>query len=435
MKAQLHYLRDRLRRSFWLLPSLMALVALIAAPLTLSLDGSDVGDWLAEQVSLPHMNTDGARLILSTIAGSMMTVASLVFSMTLVTLTVAAGNMGYRLLDRYMGSRVNQVALGLFLATFVFALLILTGVHPGEDGVPRLSVVVTMALALASFGWLIYFVHHLASSIQIDNIVAEVAAEVTSEVRRFGTDDAGDESRVKVEPPDLEGRQPALEVPAAESGYLQTIDVDGLVALATKHDLLLQLLCRPGHFAIDGLPLVNVFGPVEDEDKFCRQVLGLMVFGPRRTAAQDVEFSLNLLVEIAARALSPGINDYFTAIACTDHIAGALRAVTHIGIPKGVHTDDDGAVRVLQIVPDFASFADAALDPMRQNARDNLPVTLRLLENLVMLAKCADGAQVREVLLRQGELITGTAEASARTDKDREAVNERYADLKRVLEA
>ena len=334
-----------------------------------------------------------------------------------------------------MGSRVIQVALGLFLATFVYALLVLSGVDANqENGVPQISTVLTMALAVASFGWLIYFIHSLAAGIQVDNVIAEVANQVTKEVRRLGTRGLAQESRDESTAPDLEGRQPTLEVGAAASGYLQTLDAEGLVEVAAEADLLLEVLVRPGHFVLQDLTLVRVYGEVADAAALARRIRGLMVLGPRRTAAQDVEFSLNLLVEIAARALSPGVNDYYTALACVDHIAAALAALTRTGVPAAVRADGDGQVRVLLLVPSFSDFADAALDPLRQCARDNLPVSIRLLENLRMLAQCTRDPEVHRALMRHGTLIADNALAAARADKDREDVAERLADLQAVLE-
>ena len=435
MRAYLQYLRDRLRHSFWALPGFITLAALVLAPVSLALDASGIASGLVERVQVLDVRAEGARLILSTIAGSMMTVASLVFSMTLVALTLAAGNIGARLLDRYMGNRVNQVALGLFLATFVFSLLVLASVEAGDDPtVPQLSTAFSMLLAVTSFGWLIYFIHDLAASIQKDNVVAAVAADVKIEIRRLGTRALAEESEDEATAPDLQGRDPDLEIPAYRSGYLTTLDAKGLVEAAHDSDVLLKVLLRPGHFAIEDTAVAQVYGKVDEPDSLIDRIQGLMVLGPRRTPAQDVEFSLNLLVEIAARALSPGINDYFTALACSDHVTAALADVLRDGVPKGVHTDDDGEVRVLLVVPDFEDFADAALDPLRQCARDNLPVCIRLLENLRMLAKCATDRSAQRVILRHGKLIAGTALASAQADKDEQDVKQRLRDLETVFE-
>lgn len=435
MRAYLQYLRDRLRHSFWALPGLITLAALVLAPLSLWLDASGAGRGLVATLQVLDVRAEGARLILSTIAGSMMTVASLVFSMTLVALTLAAGNIGARLLDRYMGNRVNQVALGLFLATFVFSLLVLASVESGDDpAVPQLSTAFSMMLAVASFGWLIYFIHDLAASIQKDNVVAAVAADVRTEIRRLGTRALAEESEKEATAPDLQEKDVDLAVNASRSGYLQTLDAKGLAAAARDADVLLKVLLRPGHFVIEDTPVLEVYGKVDAPESMIQRVQGLMVLGPRRTPAQDVEFSLNLLVEIAARALSPGVNDYFTALACSDHITAALAEVLRAGVPKGVHTDDEGEVRLLLVVPGFGDFADAVLDPLRQCARENLPVCIRLLENLRMLGECATDHRAKDAILRHGELIAETALAAAQADKDKEDVKQRLRDLQAVFE-
>jgi uncharacterized membrane protein len=434
MRANLAYLNERLRRSFWLVPGIMTIAAIGAALGMLWLDATPLGLAISRWSAPAAVGADGARLVLSTIAGSMITVASLVFSMTLVALTLAASNIGARLLDSYIANRVNQIALGLFLATFVYSLLVLRAVTDDESMtfVPHVSVSVAMILAILSFGWLIYFIHDLATSIQVDNVVARVAGELRAAIERLPEPEASANPLAAAHREVRDG-MPRHAVSAGRSGYIQAIDTGALVSLAREHDVIIEMLRRPGQFVIPSTALATVAGSSEVVEGLGAQIRDKVVLGPKRTAVQDVEFSITLLVEIAARALSPGVNDFYTAIACVDHLAAALAVVLERGLSSNLLHDDLGRLRVELHHLTFQDLADAALDPIRQDARDNVSVAVRLLDNLTMLAACASTPAERDVLASHGRLITADALRATGNDKDRRDIDERSATLEHAL--
>ena len=224
----------------------MTIAAIAAAPGMLWLDTTPLGVAIGQWPAPSAVGAEGARLVLSTIAGSMITVASLVFSMTLVALTLAASSIGARLLDSYIANRVNQVALGLFLATFLYSLIVLRAVTDDESTtfVPHLSVSFAMLLAILSFGWLIYFIHELANSIQVDNVVARVAGELSTALARMPDPgpDGGAQSALHQE---VRAGMSRCPVSAGGSGYIQAIDADGLVELAREQDVIIEMRRRP----------------------------------------------------------------------------------------------------------------------------------------------------------------------------------------------
>lgn len=427
MNAYLLYLKDRLRSSFWLVPALMTIGALAMALLILWVDGQPWSirnfGWMAGGAS----GADGARLVLSTIAGSMMTVASLVFSLTLVALTLAAGNIGPRLIDRFMDNRVNQIALGLFLATFVYALVVLRAVTDGTPPfIPHLAVSLAMIMALLSFGWLIYFIHDLARSIQVDNVVAKVAAELTTSLRELT------EKHPEAVAVPIDETPESRPVRIGEAGYIQAVDTQGLLDLATENDLVIRLRHRPGHFVLPSSIVADVVGPVDYLEEELRSAF---VLGPKRTATQDSEHGVALIVEIAARALSPGVNDFPTAIACIDHLTKALDVAFRHDLPANGFLDEAGKLRLVLNPLTIDGLARAAFHPLRQEARANQPVTLRLLEALALLAEGDPCREAVDAIRQHGHLIHRAALAEDQDDADRQAVDERYAALQEKLEA
>jgi uncharacterized membrane protein len=434
MFAKLNYLRDQLHTSFWLVPGTMTIAAVVAALGMLWLDTTPLAEAITRSILPSAVGADGARLVLSTIAGSMVTVASLVFSMTLVALTLAASSIGARLLDSYIANRVNQIALGLFLATFVYSLIVLRAVIDDQSTtfVPHLAVSVAMALAILSFGWLIYFIHDLAKSIQVDNVVARAAGELRTALERMP--DPGPATGAQVAHREIRAGMPRCPVMAGGSGYIQAIDGHGLVALAKEHDVIIEMMRRPGQFVIPTSELALVAGSTGIDERLDARVRNHVILGPKRTATQDVEFSATLLVEIAARALSPGVNDFYTAIACIDHLAAAMALVLTKGLPSNLLHDELGRLRVELYPLTFQDLADAALDPIRQDARDNVAVSIRLLESLAMLAPCAPTPVERDVLRRHGSLITADALHQTGNEKDRRDIEARALALQDALD-
>jgi uncharacterized membrane protein len=227
---------------------------------------------------------------------------------------------------------------------------------------------------------------------------------------------------------------PHFPVMAGGAGYVQAIDAHGLVGLAQEHGVIVEMMRRPGHFVIPTSEIALVAGSSEDDDRLGERIRDHVVLGPKRTATQDVEFSITLLVEIAARALSPGVNDFYTAIACVDHLTAALGLALERGLPSNLLHDDLGRLRVELHPLMFQNLADTAFHPLRQDACANVAVSIRLLESLAMLAAGAPTAVERNVLARHGRLITVDALRATSNAKDRRDIEARSAALQSAVD-
>jgi uncharacterized membrane protein len=441
VKATLLKHWDALRSSFWFIPALMALGAVALAFGCVALDETtSIRDWLLERRWTYTGGAEGASLVLSTIAGSMVTIAGVVFSMTLVALSLASSQLGPRLLRNFMRDTANQVVLGTFIACFVYCLLVLRTIRLAEESsfVPHLSVSVGVAFALASLGVLIYFIHHVSVSIQANDVVARVAAELFQGIdRQFAaTGDAetrgGEQAAVGDGWPDAFDAE-ARTVPAAADGYLQFVDTDALVALANREDLAIRLERRPGQYVVAGAPLMSVWPGDRDVEKLAAPANAAVNVGHERTAAQDIEFAVHQLVEIAVRALSPGINDPFTAITCVDRLGSGLFRLTRREMPASLRFDANGRLRVVVPGVTFAAITDAAFHPIRQYARSSAAVTLRLLDTIALVATATQRAEHREALLRHAEMIVRGAREALPEPGDRADAEARYRDVLRAL--
>ncbi len=395
MRVRLRYLWNRLSSSLWLVPGAMIFGAIMLAFAMLTLDSMVPWDWARSLHWLLPVGTQGSRQLLATIAGSMITVASLVFSMTLVTLTLASSQLGPRLITRFMRDPISQVVLGTFIATFVYALLILqtvseTVTQAGTPPVvPHLAVLVALILTLASLGWLIYFIHHVAEAIQADSVIAEISDELALAIRRrFPEIEPG--PTLPLETPFLDRlAEPAGVVACRRSGYVQAIDARALLRAACEHGLLIKVEARPGIFVVAGAPLLLVWPRERLSEELVRGLERPVVIGPKRTSTQDIDFAVNALVEIALRALSPGINDPRTAIGCIDRLTQALAEMVQLPEPPALVQDDDGALRLIVRPAGFEEVIAAAFDPIREAGRNQAWILSRLAEVLAVLARFA----------------------------------------------
>lgn len=433
MKALLLKYWERLRSSFWFLPAAMACLAIALASATVALDRAVTDGWLARLGWRYSGGAEGASLMLSTVAGSMIAIAGTVFSMTLVAMSLASSQLGPRLLRNFMRDTSNQVVLGTFVATFVYCLLVLRTIRRADEVafVPQLSVSIGVLLALVSIGVLIYFIHHVSVSIQADVVVARVSRELDDGIGRMFPGHLGKSRSEAPNPPD------AAELPAAfahearpagalEDGYLQLIDADALMELAREQDLLLQLECRPGHYLVRGQTMVMVWPGDRVTEERVGQLNAAFVLGNQRTATEDIEFSFLQLVEIAVRALSPGINDPFTAIACVDRLGSALCRLAGSDMPSPFRFDDLGQLRLVATGYTFAGITDTAFNQIRQSARSNPAVAIRMLDAIARIACHVRSAPDAACLRRHADMIVRGAREAVPEAGDRLDVEARY---------
>ncbi len=430
----------QLRRSFWFIPSLITVGAAVASQISLELD--EALPW-QEYKSLKWIYSgsgEGAATLLSAIVGSMITATSITFSMTLVALTLTASQYGPRLLQNFMRRPGSQIVLGTFLATFIFSLLVLRSVQITDEAavIPHLSVTVAVGLALASVGVLIFFIHHIATAIQADTIISHVYNDLVASIDRIfpeqiRTSTTPDTAPLPDQPiSDIADRQGLEEngvpVRSSSTGYLQAVDAKKLLTVAIEHDLVILLHHRPGHFVIQN-QLVATFYPSPtnvDPKKLHSHVCECLILGQERTSEQDVEFAMLQLVEVAVRALSPGINDPHTAIRCVDWLAAALCQLSRRGLPSPYRRDESGRTRVIADPPSIADLIDAAFHQIRQASAGKPDLYIQLIDCMRVIAEQTDTVTILDALKRHADMVWRDAQRSVSESSDRSDVEQRH---------
>jgi uncharacterized membrane protein len=437
MKTKLIHLWDSISTSFWFVPTLMTGGAVSLATGMVAFDETMNLSEIVPRGLLFLGGPEGARMLLSTIAGSMITVASLTFSITIVALTLTSSQFGPRLLRNFMRDAGNQVTLGTFIATFVYCLLVLRTVGGNGDGtfVPHASVTIALLLALTSLAVLIYFIHHVASAIQANNVVAAVGDELERAIVRLfpprSRQQKEQEPRAET-PVDLD--RDGGPIFARRSGYVVAFDKEGLLRLATEKDFIFCVRCGAGDFVAQGKALVTVCPGSRIDDELFESINHAFILSEQGSPRQDVEFAIHQLVEIAVRALSPGINDPYTAVTCVDQLGVSLCRIAERDMPAYEEYDVDGKIRLILKPVTFSGIVDAAFNQIRQYGRSSVAVTIRLLEAIAIVATHAYRESDRSALLRHVRMIKSSSQEAPLIEEDRKDVEERYQAALEILE-
>uniref|UniRef100_C6E1C0 DUF2254 domain-containing protein n=1 Tax=Geobacter sp. (strain M21) TaxID=443144 RepID=C6E1C0_GEOSM len=408
LRSRLSALWDNLRTSFWFVPTLMAVGAFLA---WIALQGADARLRLSESDGAGLIYSggpDGAWELLSVVAASMITVTGVTFSITIVALVLASQQFGPFLLRDFMRDTGNQVVLGTFIATFLFCLLTL-GIIRGSGGsayVPRLCVSTAMLLTIASLGVLIFFIHHVANFIQTHNILWVVSADLQQAVDCLFPEPIGRCAGASLDrtlPETVESE--AGTVLSKGYGYIKVIDEEILMKTAVEHDLVVRLEVRPGAFIGEGDGIASVWPKASLNAEVEKATNDSVVLASNPTAAQDVEFIMNQMVEMAVRALSPGINDPFTAMNSIDLLGQGLRRVAGREIPSPVRLARDGRPRVITVGATFPELLDCAFDQIRHYGRSSVPVLRRIAATLGSIASHVVREEDRQALTRHVHLL------------------------------
>lgn len=412
MKTQLANLWEKVHTSYWFVPTLMVGLAVILAFAMIWVDITYVqGKGLPTYLGFPLLYSggmEGARELLSTIAASVITIAGVTFSITIVALSMAGSQFGPMVLRNYMRSTGSQMVMGIFAGTFIYCLLILRAIEGNSEEGFELQASVTGAviLALMSIYAFIYFIHHEAESIKAGSVIQAAYEELRHGIDHLYPQDMGEGQDPQANDPDeetvlaaYEDRQP-MTVHVERAGYLQAVNGERLMTLAQKHDILFHLCYKPGDFLMPDSPLVRCYGgqPLGEEQQ--RQIKGAFLIGSKRTPEQDAEFTINELVQITLRALSPSLNDPQTAMLCIDHLGASLSILSRRRFPSRYRYDSRQQLRVIARVSTFTDFAMAAFHQIGYNCGPQETVRRHLVSVLKSIASHTECESRRQVIRR-----------------------------------
>ena len=437
MKSWLLQTLFDIRYSYWFIPSLMAVGAIFLAVGMVAIDVYVFTEIPEGYEWLFRSEPSGARAILSTVAGSTITVAGVVFSMTIMAVSHATSNYGSRLLLQFLKDRRNQIALGTFIATFIYCLLVLRTVSSAESGdefsgfIPHIAILGALGMALASVAVLIAFIHHVPDSIHIGKVAADRGRELIGRLDEMypqSEEPAADavlcESSADPSSLDLPG-----EVKSTKSGYLQTLDVQGLINFCSQKDMLVKVLKPAGDFIFRGESIIKFKSNAEqfEQSDLEHKLLNYFGIGPERTPAQDTRFLIEELTQVSIRALSPGINDPFTAITCVEWLGNAVAHVIDRPTRPFELRDDDDNLRLILPPFDFSHLCDLIFRQMRPYVVADVATCVHIAKVFQNILSCCNNEHRRKVIVEHAKLYATEALATCASEGDQERLKQAFS--------
>lgn len=424
MLTRLQTIWEDVRTSLWALPFLMiavaALMAIFASRISIDIQGDPV--WF-----LYSGNAKDAPDFLSNLVAAMITLATLAISITMVVLTLAAQQLGPRLIRIFMSDLRTQAMLGLFVATVVYLLLVMRSVY--GDTVPNLAVTIGSALVILSVIVLLIFVHHLARSIVSDNVLEHVGSEIDGSARHLLP---AQTHEVSEQLPRPEGSPAELRLRC--EGYVQALDHSAIVEAACNADAVVELNLKPGHLLLPGVAIGSIWPADALSDDLVHAVEHGVLVGWQRTSVQDIEFSLRQMVEVGSRALSPGVNDPYTAMVTIDRLSISLVHIMRRRPAQTQWCDEDGVLRLLVHPASFDGLIDASFNMLRQYGEGSAAVLIRLADRLRDLYELSDTNQ-RAAICRHLEMVLRAGRRSLPEPNDLAALEDRMPQAMRVTSA
>ena len=413
--------------SFWFVPSVIVVLSGVLAIALIEASTVMDSESLMRFPRLFGAGAEGSRGMLSTIASSMMAVAGITFSMTLVALSQTSSQYSSRVLRNFMASRVTQMALGAFVGIFTYCLIVLRTIRGGDEGafVPALAVLAAVALALGGVWVLIFFLHHIARAIQASSIIAAVAEETISAVDRLFPEEAGEqednESDGSAEDDVGNDALNWYAIPAVINGYVQHVDETALLEIAESCGSVVRMDRGIGEFVIAGYPIVSISGDRPPARQTCDAITRSFALSRYRAIDQDVGFGISQIVDIALKALSTGVNDTTTAVTCIDYLTAILARLAPRRNPD-THRYRNGELRVIVCAPTFERMLELAFSQIRQSSQGTVVVMLISLQSLGTLSNLTRSLHRRAQLRDQAHRISELADRTVAGPDDRELV-------------
>lgn len=420
--VKLRTLLIELRSSLWFLPTLIVLASGVLAVVFIELDSYLSLKLLTNFPRLFGAGAEGSRGMLSSIAGSMITVAGVTFSITIVALSQASSQYSSRILRNFMRDRGNQAVLGVFLGVFTYCLLVLRAIRGGDENefVPSLSVFGALILALVSVGFLIFFIHHAASLLQASNVIAAAAHETLQTIDRLFPEtlpDNGSEAEAGPESNRPLEQQRQIIIPAPKTGYIQTHDEEGFLQLACSTQSVFRMHVGVGEFAVLNSPLVSVYSNSSLNDKLVQSIQATYSINSLRTIEEDAGFGIRQIVDIALKALSPGVNDTTTALTCIDYLTAINLRLANRCIAQPL-VFEKGRLRVIRKGPTFEQFFSESFDEIRMNAAGKATVILRLVHSFKTIGSATADPGRNLLISRHIALLADLTRKTVESDYD-----------------
>ena len=415
MQFKLVQYKENMYASFWLMPLLMSLLTVALMFCLLYLDYRFSISIFDDSVKT-FFTLENSKTVLSIIATSVITVASVTFSITVLVLSTVSNQLGPRLLPNFMRQKSTQLVMGFFIGTFIYALIVIQIISTfySNNGMPYLTVFTGLLLGIISFFLLIYFIHFVCHAIQVDNVLDYLVEDLTHSINRQFKDLSDDATQQPIHPiinknqqlntKYLENKKKDM-ISSTKSGYIQTIDYQALLDIATEKQLLIHLLTEPGQFIFKDLPIMTIYSEQGISELTHEKCHTAIQAGLRRSTVQDVEFAFEELSEVAVRALSPGINIPYTAKHALDRMVQGFAMLANKQLNPNVLSDENDQPRLVRKAVGYSDILRTSLNRFRQQAKFDLSVSIHILNMFADLLMIEMPNDLRQCLVEHAKLV------------------------------
>ncbi len=402
MLSRLRQIWDKVRSSLWFIPGLCVGFSAVLALITPRLDDV-IPHEMTTSLPLVYSGSESlAQSVLTTIATSMIGVAGVVFSMTIVSLQLASGQFGPRLLRTFLRNRTNQFVLGTFMGTFFYSIMVLPaiGVDKDAQSAAEISVTVAIALAVISLAMLVYYIDNIAQSIHADAVIRDVSRELEDAIcHAFPENAMAVPENARMTPPDADGLPHTTRVSLGHAGYLRFVNIERLLGVATRENVRIELCKSSGEFIRPCEDAVIVYGAGPVEELVTERIKSALSVGPHRTTLQDPAFGFQQLTEMGVRALSPGINDPTTACHCVDRIGSAMAAIASRERAPAAYFGEHGRGVVVLRPQSLPAMMEDTIESVARAAGTHVAVYVCLLDALRYVLSQVRHGDDRDVIL------------------------------------
>lgn len=430
---------QRTRESFWFVPSIYLLSAFVLAQGMIALDTALPKDFSSAWTSwMYRVGIDGSRSMLSAIGTSMLAVAATAFSITISVVVTASSTYGPRLVGNFMSDRGNQNVLGVFVATFLYSLLVLRTIRSEDDEaglpafVPHLAVNLAVLLAVVNAVVLVWFIHHIATSVRVETLAHGVRENFRAVVDRMHPEEPTDDV-VHTESLKVGGGL----VESGSVGFISSMDFSGLCSVAESHDAVMEVIPRVGDHLLPHEPLVRVW-PESKVEGITSAVRRHIRIGDSRSAWQDIRYAEQQVLELAVRALSPGTNDPYTAVNSIEEVASGITIAVSRPVPGNTMLKDHTA-RLQYGIVEISEIVDMPFDQIRPYALEHVLVITALIDLGARIKAASIHDSVDDRVRHNIDVLMADLRASNPNPYDLRQVEnhleQRQADLAQVEEA
>ena len=425
LKAILIYLRA----SMWFVPLLVVGAAILLAYSCLAIDNASTADFARHYPQPFAGGADSIRVMLASIATSMVTVSGITFSLTISSLAQVSGQLTVRVIRNFTSHITSKLVLGFFVGLFVYCVIVMRTIRIKEDPagpfVPALSAWVAMVLAIIGIGVVVYFIHYIARAVQASTVVSSVTREALAVLDKLYPDPLpADSSELVPSLPAPANGQVLQTVESRSYGYVQLIDETKLRQFALTNQLALRVDAATGDYVTLGSSLVSIIGlPQTVGSAIVKAINGAFIIRQTRAVDEEIAFGIRQLVDIGLKALSGASDDTTTAILTLDNLSTVLvKLVQRQLLPT------TGTAYFVPKHPSFASLMAGAMDQLRDTAGGNTVILTRLLYVLMVVGRQTRNPNRRAVLLHHTQLIAEQASATLHTDYQRNLVQQQLTE-------